>query len=355
MPRTVKAIQMKEEGAKFEVADLERRDVAPKDVDIDIVGAGICQSDLHTAYNEWGGNTMYPLTPGHEIAGIVRAVGKDVTKFKVGDRVGVGCMVDSCRECKSCFEGDEQYCENGFTGTYSAKFTRKSHPEHGGITHGGYSQGIVVDEDFVVPFPDNLDLVKGAPLLCAGITTFSPLLHYGLRPNMTLGVAGLGGLGHMAVKFGVAFGAKVVVLSRGTAKKEDALRIGADQYVDSTDEEAMKKIKGSLNMLCDTICAQHDMSQFLSLLGKDGKLVLVGASPEPLPVPAFSLLGGRKSVAGSLIGGIQETADMLAFCGRKNILPETEVISADKVNEAYERMRKSDVKFRFSIDISTLK
>mmetsp|Transcript_221 Transcript_221/g.320 ORF Transcript_221/g.320 Transcript_221/m.320 type:complete len:356 (+) Transcript_221:78-1145(+) len=355
MGRTVKALQVKQEGGKFEKVDLERRDVAPNDVDIDIKYAGICQSDVHQVLNEWGGSTIYPITPGHEIVGIVRAVGENVTKFKVGQRVGVGCMVDSCRECTSCREGDEQYCESGFTGTYNARHQRKSHPEAGTVTHGGYSEGVVVDQDFVVPVPENLDFAAAAPLLCAGITTYSPLLHYGLRPNMTLGVAGLGGLGHMAVKFGVAFGAQVVVLSRGTDKKDDAMKLGAHEYVDTTDKSAMEKAASTMDMIVDTICAQHDMNAYLSLLRKDGKLCLVGASPEPLPVPAFSLLGQRRSLAGSLIGGVRETAEMLAFCGRKNVVPMVEVISADQVDEAYERMRKkNDVRYRLVIDIATM-
>ena len=326
---------------------IERRDVGAHDVLIDIKFAGICHSDIHTVRGDWGPQ-QYPLAPGHEIAGIVTEVGSDVTKHKVGDRVGVGCMVNSCGECANCQAGEEQYCLKGNTGTYGAV------DRDGTITQGGYSSHVVVTEDFVVNIPDGLELDVAAPLLCAGITTFSPLHHWGAGPGKNVAVVGLGGLGHMAVKIAHAMGATVTVLSQSLKKKEDGLRLGADHYYATSDENTFSDLAGSFDLIINTVSAVIDINAFLQLLKLDGALVSVGAPAEPLPVQAFSLIGARRTFAGSAIGGIKETQEMLNFCAEHGIGAEIEVIPAGKINEAYERVLASDVRYRFVIDTATL-
>ncbi len=296
--------------------------------------------------------------PGHEIAGYVTAVGSAVTKFQVGQKAGVGCLVDSCRDCRNCRAGEEQYCFTGMVGTYAGKFKYKHCEEYneqgGNNTHGGYSQSIVVDENYTLHIPDNLEFSKVAPLLCAGVTTYSPLIHFGLKPNMRYAVAGLGGLGHMAVKFGVAFGAHVTVISRGTSKKESALNdLGAHAYLDSTDASAMRNAMGSFDFILNTIAVEHDIGAYLRLLTLDGKMIMVGVAPDKIPTYVHPLIEARRTLAGSMIGGIKETQEMLDFCGRKNIACDVEVIRGDQINEAYERTLKGDIKYRFVIDVST--
>ncbi|RCV48980.1 NAD(P)-dependent alcohol dehydrogenase [Marinitenerispora sediminis] len=326
---------------------IERRDVGPNDVLIEIHYAGICHSDIHTVRGDWGPQ-HYPLAPGHEIAGVVTEVGSEVTRHKVGDRVGVGCMVGSCRECDSCRRGEEQYCREGNIGTYGAV------DRDGTITQGGYTTHVVVAEDFVVRIPDGLSLDVAAPLLCAGITTYSPLRHWNAGTGRKVAVVGLGGLGHMAVKFAHAMGAEVTVLSQSLKKREDGLRLGADHYHATADPETFEKLAGTFDLIINTVSAGIDLNAYLGLLSVDGALVNVGAPPEPLSVNAFSLILARRTFAGSAIGGIAETQEMLDFCGEHGIGPEIEVISADQVNEAYERVLASDVRYRFVIDISTL-
>ncbi|GBG30018.1 Cinnamyl alcohol dehydrogenase 8 [Hondaea fermentalgiana] len=356
MGRKAAGLFVKGPEGPFERKEFERRAVSAKDVDIDIKYAGICASDMHTATNDWRGSDYSELgiCPGHEIAGVVRAVGSEVTKFKVGDRVGVGCMVDSCRTCEDCQEGNEQLCGKGNVPTYNGRYKFDHHPDKGAKTYGGYSTNIVVDEAFVLRIPDNLTLDKAAPLLCCGITTFSPLYHYGLKKGQHFAVAGLGGLGHMAVKFALAIGAKVTVLSRGTAKREDARKLGAHDYVDVTNKKEMRRARRSIHFILDTISAKHDLNAYLRLLKNDGKLIIVGGAPDPLPLQAFSLIGGRKIVGGSPIGGIAETQTMLDFCGEHNVYPDIELISADYVHEAYKRLESADVRYRFVIDASSL-
>ncbi|MDT8330967.1 NAD(P)-dependent alcohol dehydrogenase [Roseomonas gilardii] len=326
----------------------ERRDPGPMDVRIDILYCGVCHSDLHQARNEWH-NTLYPCVPGHEIVGRVTAVGETVTRFRVGDLAGVGCMVDSCRECASCQEGLEQYCERGFVGTYNGEDR-----QGGGHTFGGYSRAVVVDQAFVLKVPENLDLAAVAPLLCAGITTYSPLRHWKVGPGQRVGIVGLGGLGHMAVKFARAFGAHVVLFTTSASKVEDALRLGAHEVVLSRDEAAMAREANSFDFILDAVAAQHDINAYLGLLKRDGTLVQVGAPEQPLPVAVFSLIFKRRSFAGSLIGGIAETQEMLDFCGEHGITSDIEMIRMDEINAAYERMIRSDVKYRFVIDMATL-
>ena len=345
----VKAFGTEAPTAALKQMDIHRREVTPTDVEIDILYCGVCHSDLHTVRNEWGG-TLYPSVPGHEIVGRVLKVGRDVTKYKVGDLVGVGCMVDSCRECESCKEGLEQYCEVGNTQTYNAE-DKHLHTH----TFGGYSERVVVDQDFVLRVPENLDLAATAPLLCAGITTYSPLSHWKVGPGMNVGIVGIGGLGHMAVKIAKAMGAHVVVITTSSSKFEDAKRLGADEVILSTDEEQMKKNARSLHFILDCVSAQHDINAYLSLIKRDGALTLVGAPEHPLPVAAFSLIPNRISFAGSLIGGIAETQEMLDFCGKHNITSDIELIKIQDINEAYERLLKSDVKYRFVIDMASLK
>lgn len=330
---------------------IERRDLTEHDVQIEILFCGICHSDLHSVRNEWSDfmSTTYPIVPGHEIVGRVTQVGSAVTKFKSGDRVGVGCMVESDRTCPQCREGFEQFCPN-------VTFTYNSPDKHlGGITYGGYSDSIVVDQRFVLRVPSNLDLAGVAPLLCAGITTYSPLRHWGVTEGQKVGVVGLGGLGHMGVKLAHAMGARVVVFTTSPDKKEDALRLGADEVVVSRNPEEMQQHAGSFDFILDTVAADHDINAYLNLLTRDGNLTLVGAPPKPLEVAAFSLIMGRRNLSGSNIGGIAETQEMLDFCGEHNITADVEVIPIQQVNEAYDRLLKSDVKYRFSIDMVSLK
>lgn len=333
-------------------AIIPRRNPTERDVQIEILFCGICHSDLHTVRNEWHSvmPTTYPCVPGHEIVGKVTQVGSAVGKVKTGDLVGVGCLVDSDQVCPSCQADVEQFCP-------SATFTYNSPDRHNtaAVTYGGYSESIVVDERFVLKVPGNLDPAGVAPLLCAGITTYSPIRRWGDIAGKKVGVVGLGGLGHMGVKFAKAFGAYVVVFTTSPGKKEDALRLGADEVIISTDAKQMKRQAGSFDFILDTIAADHDINAYLGMLGLDGNLTLVGAPEKPLEVSAFALLFGRKSLSGSLIGGIKETQEMLDFCGKNNIIADVEVIPIQQVNEAYERMGKSDVKYRFSIDMASLK
>jgi len=328
---------------------IARRDPTEHDVQIEILFCGICHSDLHMVRNEWGGGTVYPIVPGHEMVGRVTQVGSAVTKYKPGDLAGVGCMVDSDGTCPNCKTGIEQFCPN-LTLTYN------SPDKHlGGVTYGGYSDSIVVDERFVLRVPTNLDLPGVAPLLCAGITTYSPLRHWGVTKGNKVGVVGLGGLGHMGVKFARAFGAHVVVFTTSPDKKEDALRLGADEVVVSRNADEMQQHAGSFDFILDTVSANHDINAYLNLLRLDGNITLVGVPEKPLEVAAFSLIMGRRSLSGSNIGGIAETQEMLDFCGEHNITADVEVIPIQKVNEAYERLLKSDVKYRFCIDMASLK
>ncbi len=328
---------------------IDRREPTPTDVEIEILYCGVCHSDLHTARSEWPG-TMYPCVPGHEIVGRVTRVGRGVTKFKPGDLSAVGCMVDSCRTCANCQAGLEQYCLAFATFTYNGadKFL-------GGHTYGGYSTSIVVDEAFVLRVPAGLNLAATAPLLCAGITTYSPLRHWKVGPNMKVGIVGLGGLGHMAVKFARAFGAHVVLFTTSPGKVADGLRLGAHEVVISKDAAAMRKHAGSFDFILDAVSAQHDINAYLSLVKLDGTLTLVGAPERPLPVAAFNLLLPRRNFAGSAIGGISETQEMLDFCGEHQIVSDIELIPIQKINEAWERVLKQDVKYRFVIDMASLK
>lgn len=347
--KEVKARAVFESTGPFKQTTIERRDVGPKDVLIDIKFAGICHSDIHTARQEWG-EIEYPLVPGHEIAGIVAEVGSDVTKYKPGDRVGVGCMVNSCGECANCLKGLEQYCLNGNVATYGGidKYG------DGERTQGGYSTHVVVTEKFVLSIPENIPLDKAAPLLCAGITTYSPLRHWNAGPDKKVAVIGMGGLGHMAVKLGHAMGAEVTVLSRTLSKKDEGLKLGADHYYATEDPETFKNLAGKFDLIINTVSAVIDVDAFLSLLATDGTLVSVGAPAEPLSVQAFSLIPGRKSFAGSVIGGIPETQEMLNFCAEHGIGAEIEVISADDIDSAWERVLASDVRYRFVIDTATI-
>jgi uncharacterized zinc-type alcohol dehydrogenase-like protein len=329
-------------------ATIERRTPTATDVQIQIIYCGVCHSDLHFARNEWG-FTQYPAVPGHEIVGRVTAVGSGVKKFKVGDTVGVGCLVDSCRTCPSCREGLEQYCENGMVMTYGSMDRHLGTP-----TYGGYSQNIVVTEDFVLRIPANLNLAATAPLLCAGITTYSPLRHWKVGPGQKVGIVGLGGLGHMAVKFARAFGAHVVLFTTSPGKAADARRLGAHEVVVSTDQAQMAAQAGSFDFILDAVSATHDINAYFNLLKRDGNLVLVGAPEKPLAVGAFPLLFRRRSFSGSLIGGLPETQEMLDFCGTHGITCDIEMIRMDQINVAYERLLKGDVKYRFVIDMATL-
>jgi uncharacterized zinc-type alcohol dehydrogenase-like protein len=330
---------------------IARRDPAEHDVQIEILFCGICHSDLHQVRNEWkeAMPTIYPCVPGHEIVGRVAKVGSAVSSFKPGDLAAVGCMVDSDRTCAECQAGLEQFCPN-FTLTYN--FPDK---HLGGVTYGGYSDGIVVDQRFVLHVPSNLNLAGAAPLLCAGITTYSPMRHWGVTKGKKVGVVGLGGLGHMGVKIAHALGAHVVVFSTSPNKKDDALRLGADEVVISRNADEMQKHVSSFDFILDAVSADHDITAYITLLRRDGNIVLVGAPEKPLAVSAFSLLMGRRSLSGSPIGGIPETQEMLDFCGKHNITADVEVIPIQEVNEAYERLLKSDVKYRFSIDMASLK
>jgi uncharacterized zinc-type alcohol dehydrogenase-like protein len=329
--------------------EIPRRDLTATDVRIDILFCGICHSDLHMVRNEWTAMpTAYPIVPGHEIVGRVAAVGSSVKSFKEGDLVGVGCLVDSDGSCDACKSGFEQFCQN-------ATFTYGAPDKHlGGVTYGGYSASVVVDERFVLRVPETLDPAGAAPLLCAGITTYSPLRRAGVTAGRKVGVVGLGGLGHMGVKLAKAFGAQVVVFTTSPSKKDDALRLGADDVVISTNAAEMQKHAGTFDFILDTVSANHDLDAYLALLGVNGNLTMVGAPPDPQKVSAFSLIMGNRSLSGSNIGGIPETQEMLDFCGQHNITADVEVIPAAKINEAYERLLKSDVKYRFSIDMASL-
>lgn len=328
---------------------IERRAPLPSDVEIDILFCGVCHSDLHFARDEWG-MTTFPVVPGHEILGRVTRVGAKVTRFKMGDVAAVGCLVDSCRTCSSCTRGLEQFCKSG------AIFSYGSDDRHsGGKTRGGYSERIVCDEAFTLKVPANLDPARAAPLLCAGITTWSPLKKWGAGPGKKVGIVGLGGLGHMGVKFAHALGAHTVLFTTSKGKVADGKRLGADEVVLSNDADAMAKHAGSFDLIVDTVSADHDLDAYLALLSLDATLVLVGVPPKPQPVKAFSLIAPRRNLAGSLIGGIAETQAMLDFCGNHSIACEIETIRMQQINEAYERMLKSDVKYRFVIDMASLK
>jgi uncharacterized zinc-type alcohol dehydrogenase-like protein len=328
---------------------VERREPGPTDVEIDILFCGICHSDIHQVRDEWGGAT-YPMVPGHEIVGRVTRVGAAVSKLKVGDMAGVGCMVDSCRTCPSCKRDLEQFCEKTAAYTYNGTEMDRRTP-----TFGGYSTSVVVDEAFVLRVPENLDPAGAAPLLCAGITTYSPLRQWRCKAGDRVGVVGLGGLGHMAVKLAASMGAEVTMLSTSRAKQADARRLGAAHFALTTDEATFKRLHGSFDLIIDTISVAHDYNRYLGMLRPLGTMVLVGAPPEATPVSAFALILGNKRLVGSLIGGIAETQEMLDYCGKHGIVSDVEIIPADKVNEAYERMLKGDVRYRFVIDLASLK
>uniref|UniRef100_A0A6C0AWB0 Enoyl reductase (ER) domain-containing protein n=1 Tax=viral metagenome TaxID=1070528 RepID=A0A6C0AWB0_9ZZZZ len=344
-------------GNKFEEYFIYRRPVGNNDVHIAIKYAGICHSDIHQANGEWG-TAIYPMIPGHEIAGIVAAVGKNVTKFKVGDHAGIGCMVDSCRNCSSCANDQENYCEKGAVLTYNSrmKFSHcpgySENPEECEPTYGGYSKDIVCDERFVCLIPKNIPLENAPPLLCAGITVYSPFVYYGVKKGMRIGVAGLGGLGSMAVKFAKAFGCVVTVFSRGVAKKEEALnKLGADFYIDST-STAAAEVPPENDIIIDTISANHDLSNYIRTLKVNGKIIILGAPSKPFEINAFDLLMKRKSICGSLIGGMRETQEMLDFCGTHNLYCDVEICKPNYINEAYDRTVKGDVRWRFCIDVN---
>lgn len=347
--KNIKAFGTDAADVPLHLLKINRRKVKALDVEIEILFCGICHSDLHSARNEWK-NTMYPIVPGHEIVGKVTNIGSGVTKFKVGDLAAVGCLVDSCRECEYCKQGLEQYCEPGYTLTFNSEDALL-----GGPTFGGYSESITVDEKFVLRVPENLDLAATAPLLCAGITTYSPMKHWNVGPGQKVGVVGIGGLGHMAIKMAKALGAHVVVFTTTGSKTEDAKRLGADEVVLSTDADQMAKHAKSLHFILDAVSAPHDINAYLNLLKVNGTIVLVGAPMDPLPVVSFNLIMGRRSFAGSLIGGIQETQEMLDFCSKHNIVSDIELIGVDQINDAYERLLKSDVRYRFVIDMASLK
>jgi len=327
---------------------IERREPAPDDVEIKILYCGVCHSDIHTARNEWGG-TMYPVVPGHEIVGKVTRTGADVTRFKAGDTVGVGCFVDACRHCSNCQADLEQYCENGNTQTYNSWSQDKKT-----VTQGGYSSHIVVTQHFVLSISNQLPLEKVAPLLCAGITTYSPLRHWGVKAGDKVAVVGLGGLGHMAVKLAASMGAEVTMLSRSPEKARDAAQLGAHHFKLTTTPDTMRELANSFHFIIDTVSAPHDYNAYLALLKTDGVMVLLGAPPQPTPVGAFPLIMGRRSLVGSLVGGIKETQEMLDYCADHQITSDVEVIPISKINEAYERTLAGDVHYRFVIDMATL-
>jgi len=336
-------------GQELKSFEVQRREPAPSDVLIDIKFCGVCHSDLHQVHNEWG-ISNFPMVPGHEITGIVTKIGERVTRFKPGDRVGVGCMVDSCKECKSCKDGLEQYCEKRMVLTYNDIELDGKTP-----TYGGYSERITVHERFVVRIPDDMPLDKAAPLLCAGITTYSPLMHWKAGPDKSVAVVGLGGLGHMAVKLANAMGASVTAISRSTNKKTDAIAMGAKEYLATSDSSAIEKAQERFDLIINTVSSAADMNTYLGMLKRDGVMVLVGAPSEALPVHPFSLIPKRRSLAGSTIGGMRETQEMLDFCGKHLIAADIELIPIDKINEAFKRLLKGDVRYRFVIDIASLK
>ncbi|AQP46449.1 hydroxyacid dehydrogenase [Tessaracoccus aquimaris] len=348
MTMTVKAYGATSQDAPLEPMTIERRDVGEHDVLIDIDYAGICHSDIHTIRGDWGPIT-YPQVVGHEIVGRVAEIGSAVTKHRVGDIVGVGCQSNSCRTCAQCVQGHDQYCLNGNTQTYNSV-----DPADGTITQGGYSQAVVTNEDYVLAIPAGLDPAKTAPLLCAGITAYSPLRHWNAGPGKRVGVIGMGGLGHMGVKIALALGAEVTVLSRGAKKQSDALAFGATRYVNTTDQAALAELADSFDLIVNTVSAGLDIATYLGLLDVDGTLVNVGAPSEPFSVPAFSLVPRRRSLAGSTTGGIAEIQEMLGFCAEHGIHPETELVSAEEINDAWERVLSADVRYRFVIDTHTL-
>jgi uncharacterized zinc-type alcohol dehydrogenase-like protein len=346
-------IQTKAYAAQTKDTDLapwtfERREVGLHDVQFDISFCGVCHSDLHQIKDEWGGS-IFPMVPGHEIVGRVVKVGDHVKKFKVGDLAGTGCLVDSCRVCDNCKDGLEQYCTNGHSQTYNGY-----EQDHKTPTYGGYSNIIVVHEDFVLRISDKLDLASVAPLLCAGITTYSPLRHWKIGKGHKMAVVGLGGLGHMAVKFGVAFGAEVTVLSTSAKKAEDAKKLGAHHFVVTSDAEQVKAVAGTFDFILDTVSADHDLNVYLGLLKTNGTHVCVGVPTKPAEIAAFSIIGGRKSLAGSMIGGLPETQEMLDFCAEHNIVSDIELIDMKDIHTAYDRMLKGDVRYRFVIDMATI-
>ncbi|MDB5124147.1 MAG: hydroxyacid dehydrogenase [Mucilaginibacter sp.] len=328
---------------------IDRREPGADDVEIKILYCGVCHSDIHTARNEWGGSTVYPVVPGHEIVGKVTRVGGNVTRFKEGDTVGVGCFVDSCMHCANCERDLEQYCLNGNTQTYNSLSQDKK-----SITYGGYASHIVVTQHFVLSVSDKLPLEKVAPLLCAGITTYSPLRRWGVKAGDKLAVVGLGGLGHMAVKLAASMGAEVTMLSRSKSKEKDAAELGAHHFKLTTDKETMNGLASSFDFIIDTVSAAHDYNEYLNLLKTDGVMVLLGAPPEPTPVAAFPFILGRRSLVGSLVGGVKETQEMLDYCAERNITSDVEVININQINEAYERTLAGDVHYRFVIDMATL-
>jgi alcohol dehydrogenase (NADP+) len=343
-----KAYGAKSKDSPIDALSIERREPTATDVQMEILFCGICHSDLHTARSEWG-EANYPCVPGHEIVGRVTGVGDGVKNFRTGDIAAVGCLVDSCHTCDNCQEGLEQFCSNGATFTYNSKDKHT-----GGHTFGGYSKSIVVDEQFVLRVPEGLDHAATAPLLCAGITTYSPLKRWNVGKGQKVGIVGLGGLGHMGLKFAAAFGAEVVLFTTSPGKEADARRLGAHDVIVSKDAAAMEKHTKSFDFILDTVSATHDINAYMQMLKRDGTLVLVGVPPNPMPLQAFSLIAPRRQLAGSLIGGIPETQEMLDFCGKHGITSDIEMISIDRINEAYERMVKSDVKYRFVIDMATL-
>ena len=345
----IKAYAADNRDANLKPLEIERRDTLKDDVKIDILYCGVCHSDLHQVRNDWK-NSTYPVVPGHEIIGKVLEVGSGVTKFKVGDLVGVGCLVDSCQTCSACKDDLEQFCENGATFTYNSKDKHS-----GGHTFGGYSENITVNKEFVLKVPENLDPKAAAPLLCAGITTYSPLAHWGVKKGDKVGVIGLGGLGHMGIKFAHAMGAHTVMITTSPSKSEDAKKLGADEVLISKDEAQMNEHANSFDFLLNTIPVGHDMNPYTALLKRDATMVIVGAV-EPLdPLHGGSLIMGRKSIAGSLIGGLKETQEMLDFCGKHNVVSDIEMIDIQNINDAYDRLQKSDVKYRFVIDMKSLK
>lgn len=350
MPIATRAFAAVSAEAPLEPYVFDRRDPGAGDVVIDILYCGVCHSDLHAVKNDAGGS-RYPLVPGHEIVGTVAAVGDQVARFKVGDRVGVGCMVDACRACTNCQADEEQYCSTGTVWTYASR-DPKGEAVGQSQTQGGYSDKIVVDQNFVLSIPDNLPLDAAAPLLCAGVTTFSPLRHWKVGPGSKVAVVGLGGLGHMAVKLAVAMGAEVTVISTSDRKQADAERMGASHFLINKDKAAMKAALGQFNLIINTVSATHEISGTMNLLGLNGTMVMLGLTTEDLPVRAMPLISRRRSLAGSLIGGIRETQEMLDFCGQHQITSEIELIAPDQINQAYERMEKSDVRYRFVIDMS---
>jgi len=344
----INAYAAQDESSKLAPFTIERREVGANDVQIDILYCGVCHSDIHQVRNEWGGS-IFPMVPGHEIVGRIIKVGEEVTDFKVGELAGVGCFVDSCRTCPSCLANEEQYCDTAMVATYNGR------DKEGNPTYGGYSTQIITDQKYTLHVSEKLALEGVAPLLCAGITTYSPLRHWNIGKGHKVAVVGLGGLGHMAVKFAASFGADVTVLSTSPSKEKDALALGAHHFAVTKDTATMKGLQGKFDFILSTISAQHDYNQYLNLLTLNGTMVVVGVPPQPSAVQAFSLIGKRRSLAGSLIGGIKETQEMLDYCAEHNIVSDVEVIDADYINDAYERMLKADVRYRFVIDIASLK